>query len=474
MVCGICSILLNSNLRWLQGSHLVKKKYYAYLINKVTYVVRLLMFGFSEMTTLPIALQENDVNILKSIDEGPFQMGTFRETLAEGTEGAPYPGLPKDVYSLSILCTFAKGIGDIVKGCSWKFKTEGLWFRMFWVDRIEVKETMHGVEVQLVMGEHRTELGMLIQVKQGRLSATTATDDCDAFYSDVDEAPTVQTMFMANLSFADPVYNEAGPSYDLDILSEVHDNDHYQDAVCEHHEEHEMHDDVQPTYIVDSHADYMSDSNMIPYDQYTVVDNSLTAELATFKEQVELYERRARSHKDDKQKLSKCRTTTSRPIKALTVYLPNTPAMLVPRVLPTKSQGNMMLLIQKNLLIATMIHLNCDACSKEVFYVATNSDLNVSRFTEMHDAHTIVEARCLEPEAKLSNLRDKIQKDNHNELVKRFSNLKAPTFIHNIHNVVRKVKQVWKPKQVRQVWKPTGKVLTSVGHQWRPRAQYSP
>ncbi|GJR28973.1 hypothetical protein Tco_1105205 [Tanacetum coccineum] len=64
-----------------------------------------------------------------------------------------------------------------------------------------------------------------------------------------------------------------------------------------------MHDDVQPNYIVDSHADYTSDSNMIPYDHYVkdnavpvniVVDNSLTAELATYKEQVELYERRAR------------------------------------------------------------------------------------------------------------------------------------------------------------------------------------
>ncbi|GJS80473.1 retrovirus-related pol polyprotein from transposon TNT 1-94 [Tanacetum coccineum] len=161
-------------------------------------------------------------------------------------------------------------------------------------------------------------------------------DDCDAFDSDVDEAPTAQTMFMANLSSADPVYDEAGPSYDSDILSEVHDNDHYQDAVCEHHEVHEMHDDVQPNYVVDSHADYTSDSNMIPYDQYVkdnavpvvqsnvssvpndaymmilndmheqpaqyasvttqnnVVDKSLTAELATYKEQVELYERRAK------------------------------------------------------------------------------------------------------------------------------------------------------------------------------------
>ncbi|GJW20388.1 hypothetical protein Tco_0031010 [Tanacetum coccineum] len=108
------------------------------------------------------------------------------------------------------------------------------------------------------------------------------------------------------------------------------------DAVCEHLEEHEMHDDVQPNYVVDSHADYTSNSNMIPYDQYVkdnavpvvqsnvssvtndaymmiyndmcephaqsvskttrniVVDNSLTAELETYKEQVELYERRAR------------------------------------------------------------------------------------------------------------------------------------------------------------------------------------
>ncbi|GJV06034.1 retrovirus-related pol polyprotein from transposon TNT 1-94 [Tanacetum coccineum] len=137
-----------------------------------------------------------------------------------------------------------------------------------------------------------------------------AAHDCDAFNSDVDEAPTAQTMFMANLSSADPVYDEASPSYDSNILSEVHDHDHYLDAVCEHREVHEMHDDVQPNYVVDSHADYTSDSNIIMYDQYVkdsvvpvvqsnvssnnVVDNSLSAELATYKEQVKLYERRAK------------------------------------------------------------------------------------------------------------------------------------------------------------------------------------
>nr|GFB64673.1 retrovirus-related Pol polyprotein from transposon TNT 1-94 [Tanacetum cinerariifolium] len=44
--------------------------------------------------------KENGVNILKSIDEGPYQMGTVRETLAEGTEGAPQFGLERPrVYS---------------------------------------------------------------------------------------------------------------------------------------------------------------------------------------------------------------------------------------------------------------------------------------------------------------------------------------------------------------------------------------
>ncbi|GJS67811.1 integrase, catalytic region, zinc finger, CCHC-type containing protein [Tanacetum coccineum] len=98
-------------------------------------------------------------------------------------------------------------------------------------------------------------------------------DECDAFDSDVNEAPTAQTMFMANLSSADPVYDEVGPSYDLDIQSELHDHDNYQDSVCEHHEVHEMHDDIEPNCIVDSDAEYTGESNMIPYDQY-VKDNA--------------------------------------------------------------------------------------------------------------------------------------------------------------------------------------------------------
>nr|GEU50395.1 hypothetical protein [Tanacetum cinerariifolium] len=472
-----------------------------------------------------------------------------------------------------------------------------------------------------------------------------------AIDDDVDEQPalTAQIMFMANLSSADPVTDEAGPSYNSDILSEVQDHEHYHNVVCAHHEEHAMHDNVQLNHVVDSYADYTSNSNMIPYDQYVkdnavpvvhIVENSLTAELGTYKEQVELYERRAkfeltereekineqlrlvisdrnfkeetlkkelhsiklqlastinhnksmpalyngyeiikdnhvsaivhniedtleiaeitRRKMNDKIKDPECvthkvkiaphyyskenflatftphklltpeqifwsqdfiklksealkeRTTVSRPIKALTVYPPNTPVRLVPRVLPTKSQVKIHIftLIQlfskfnntskkritptrltdgergfeqtkecyfkevilffktlkenfkgiqkaltkeikemkdvieeleaevaqnivdrkhaaierKNLLIAND-NLIAECLSKEVFSVATNSKLNVARFTEMHADNTIVEARCLELEAELSNLRDKSHHDNHEELVNRFSKL---------------------------------------------------
>nr|GEX70628.1 hypothetical protein [Tanacetum cinerariifolium] len=320
-------------------------------------------------------------------------------------------------------------------------------------------------------------------------------DDYDAFDSDVDEAPTAQTMFMENLSSTDPVYDKASPSYDLDILSEVHDHDHYQEAVCEHHEN-------------------------------NVVDKSLTTELATYKEQVELFERRAKfeltereqkigeqlrivitdrnikeynlkkefhsvkmqlastiNHnksmveevtslkKDFKQKenkyledfldmkalkekvedklfkqdqslqivhmlcklkpyydeqrmvaigyksplcLARAKQALTTEIKEMKIIFDELEAEVDQNAMNRKCDE----IKRKNLLIEndTLI-ANC--LSKEVFYIATNSELNVSRFSEMHDAHTIVQARYLELETELSKLKDKIQKKDHDVMVKR-------------------------------------------------------
>nr|GEU41027.1 hypothetical protein [Tanacetum cinerariifolium] len=166
-------------------------------------------------------------------------------------------------------------------------------------------------------------------------------------------------------------------------------------------------------------------------------------------------------------------TPALRPIKALTVYPPNTPATLVPRVLPTKSQEkiNIFALLQfflelektyKKIITPTgltegergfeqtktcyltevipffkTIKENFEGIQKalineikemkEVFdQMKAEVDQHAvdKKFTEMHDAQTIVEARCLELEAELSKLNDKIQKYDHNKLVKCFSNLK--------------------------------------------------
>nr|GEU72553.1 hypothetical protein [Tanacetum cinerariifolium] len=233
-----------------------------------------------------------------------------------------------------------------------------LWFRMFRVDRIEVRGPIHGVEVQLghiarnctqpkrpQNSNYYKDKMLLMQAQDNgvaldaeQLLFLTGGHD-NAIDEDVDEQPVQDlALNMDNVFQADdyPVNDEVGPSYDSDILSEVHDHDHYQDAACEHYEEHAMHENVQLNHVIDSHANYTSDSNMIPYDQYvkdnavpvvhsnlssvpndaymmiyndmyelhaqsvsktsrnTVVENSLTAELATYKEQVELYERRAR------------------------------------------------------------------------------------------------------------------------------------------------------------------------------------
>nr|GEW58078.1 integrase, catalytic region, zinc finger, CCHC-type, peptidase aspartic, catalytic [Tanacetum cinerariifolium] len=295
--------------------------------------------------------KKNGVNILKSIDEGPYKMGTVQEPLAEGTKGAPHLGRFVTTVKLN------KGLRDsnydqlyaYLKQHETHAKENKMMLERFsehTVDHLALMSNVSNpqrhspssstlsftqvpqhladnphldsiqdgkVVVQNVQGRQNRGQGINprgggtagyrgVQNRVGNANPGQArhvkcyncnglrewgsfgrraaiANDCDAFDSDVDEAPTAQTMFMANLSSADPVTDKAGPSYDSNILSEVRDHDHYQDDVCAHHDEHAMHDSVQLNHAVDSHADYTSDSNMIPYDQY-VKDNEDTLEIA--------------------------------------------------------------------------------------------------------------------------------------------------------------------------------------------------
>ncbi|GJR81017.1 hypothetical protein Tco_0151802 [Tanacetum coccineum] len=91
----------------------------------------------------------------------------------------------------------------------------------------------------------------------------------NTFDDDVDEGP-VQDMAQQedNIFQSDQFYDEVGPLHDSDTLSEVQDHDNGLDNVNESHEEHKMHNVVQQNDVGDSDTKYISNSNIISYEQY--------------------------------------------------------------------------------------------------------------------------------------------------------------------------------------------------------------
>nr|GEV71559.1 retrovirus-related Pol polyprotein from transposon TNT 1-94 [Tanacetum cinerariifolium] len=249
-------------------------------------------------------------------------MGTFREKLAEGHKGSLHLGLerPRVYTDLSLE------------------EKESIKEKLFMTTMSGQGNNAWGAgEAGYEGAQNRAGNANSGQERQIKCyNCNDIADDCDAFDSDVDEAPTAQTMFMANLSSVDPVYDEANPSYDSDILSEL----------------------AQHVSVITQH---------------NVVDKSLTAELATYKEQVKL--------KHDE-------------------------------------------IEQKNLLIAND-NLIADCLSKDVFYTTTGYMLTVSRFSDMHEAFNASQKRIAKLEYENSNLQNKIQNDDHDVMVKHFSKLEV-------------------------------------------------
>nr|GEV75083.1 retrovirus-related Pol polyprotein from transposon TNT 1-94 [Tanacetum cinerariifolium] len=207
-------------------------------------------------------------------------------------------GLPEDIYTLINHYTDAKDIWDNVK-----MLLKGETIHDYYVRFAKLINDMRNIKMSMskmqlnskIVDNMLPEWGrfvtaiklnrdkmLLMQAQENRVALDEEqllfiAGGQDSVDDDVDEQPVqdlaLNTMFMANLSSADPVYDEAGLFYDSNIVSEVHDHGNYQDVVCELHGVHEMHDHVQPHCVVDSNAEYTSDSNMIPYNQY-VKDNA--------------------------------------------------------------------------------------------------------------------------------------------------------------------------------------------------------
>nr|GEX02866.1 UBN2 domain-containing protein [Tanacetum cinerariifolium] len=85
-------------------------------------------------------------------------------------------------------------------------------------------------------------------------------NDFDAFDSNIDDEPTAQTIFMANLSSVMSSLQQADPSNAL-ILSKVLN---LENAINHH----EIPNEVQQTNVLDSDSATMGNSNVIPYEHY--------------------------------------------------------------------------------------------------------------------------------------------------------------------------------------------------------------
>ncbi|GJW43838.1 hypothetical protein Tco_0072637 [Tanacetum coccineum] len=137
-------------------------------------------------------------------------------------------------------------------------------------------------------------------------------------------------------------------------------------------------------------------------------------------------------------------TSASRPIKSLMVYPPNAPTMLVPRnvnlhlievipffkTLKEHFEGIQKALTKeikemKDIFEELEAEVDQNVMNRNVFtyckQIPSYYDLDSLKCMM---PHIIVQARCLELEAKLSKLHDKVQKDDYTELVKLFPTLR--------------------------------------------------
>ncbi|GJU18373.1 hypothetical protein Tco_1146339 [Tanacetum coccineum] len=187
----------------------------------------------------------------------------------------------------------------------------------------------------------------------------------------------------------------------------------------------------------------------------------------------------------------KAETLAPKPISALTVYPPNTPVKLVPRILPTKSQ------VKINL-------YNLEHQIQEKDNVIRHlKDLVANVNDRSHEPYNAIDATALIEQNDCDRVELEKVKQHYKELydsikiMRAHTSEKTSTMLNEIENhecgvvnilnsvnatstvttVLNKGKQIWKPKgtlsdnslyKTKRVWKATGKLFADIGYQWRP------
>ncbi|GKB90823.1 retrovirus-related pol polyprotein from transposon TNT 1-94 [Tanacetum coccineum] len=264
------------------------------------------------------------------------------------------------------------------------------------------------------------------------------TDDLDAFDSDCDEAPSASAVLMAKLS-----------AYDSDVLLEVPNLVNYQTNNMIDQSVQEMQYSEQPPFINDSDTNITSDSNVISYDQYLeetenevnkenkTVNESLTAELERYKEQIKKIEKRQKF----KQGLAKEITDMREVFNQMETKVAK--CSVDKKYFEIENKESF---IENDHLLE---HIIC----QDVMCIAMYADLdnkcvvpandNHLEYAEMEQSYINEYSKVSELEVELSKKKDMVEKDVYNELSKRSSRLEQ----HCINLEIR-VQQM-KEKQAR-------------------------
>ncbi|GJV21175.1 retrovirus-related pol polyprotein from transposon TNT 1-94 [Tanacetum coccineum] len=292
-------------------------------------------------------------------------------------------------------------------------------------------------------------------------------DECDAFDSNVDEGPTTQTMFMANLTSKDPIYDEVRPSYDSNTpFKYVEDNEEHvvQSNVSS------VRDDALMSILDEMHEQGVQSRLANKPDM--VVKDSVTSELARYKELVGSIEKR-----------ENCRET----FNAKDVNPPFIEQMNAVSYMKFES---LMRSVEM-----PMVLFHSDLVNKQSIAPGSDKPGTSSSNTQKHEVHQKVQQTNIpvipstgvntSTEASGSKPRSNTKK---NRILPAKSENKKKVEDHPRTNnsvnatptvkiVLNKGKQIWKPKgklsdnslnKTKRVWKATGKLFEDIGYQWRP------
>ncbi|GJU22712.1 retrovirus-related pol polyprotein from transposon TNT 1-94 [Tanacetum coccineum] len=308
----------------------------------------------------------------RSIDQGPFELGTTRDALGTTSEGGVLlgperPRLPKDIYKLINHNIEAKAIWDNVKmllAGSELIKEDresqliiGIWPRNGTAgnggaqNRAGNANAGQGTPVKCYncngVGHiarnctqpKRTPLMQMDNQPVQNLALNEdnifQADECDAFDSDVDDEPTAQSIFMANVSSVELENPQAGPSNCINLS----DPQHVPVIVSTSEEELELAEATRNKLHVK-----MNDSVCVEK-RVNITPPNYSKEnfMATFTPQTQLTPEQVFWSLDLAKRKAEELKANATPLPVLppaTVYPPNTPAHLVPRTLPTTSQVN--------------------------------------------------------------------------------------------------------------------------------------